>query len=58
MNSYKLNGRAGHYFRKAVCKGLEIEHTEIYKKVKDISSDGTIITKEGKKYKLKLEEIT
>ena len=57
MNSYKLNGRAGHYFRQAVCKGLGIEHTEIYKKVKDISSDGTIITKEGKRYKLKLEEI-
>ena len=57
MNSYKLNGKAGHYFRKAVCEGLGIDHTEIYKKVKDISSNGTITTKEGKNYKLKLEKI-
>ena len=35
MNSYKLNGQAGHYYRKAICEGLNIPHTEIYKTVMD-----------------------
>ena len=57
MNSWKLNGNAGHYFREAVCKGLNIHHTEIYKTVKDIDRDGVIETKDGKKYQLELKEI-
>lgn len=57
MNSYKLNGKAGHFFRQAVCEGLNISHTEIYKVVDKISDDGIITTKKGKKYKLKLEEL-
>jgi len=57
MNSYKLNGRAGHLTRQAICKELGIPHTEIYKVVKDIGSNGIIYTKDGKKYKLKLNEV-
>jgi hypothetical protein len=57
MNSWKLNGLAGHYFRSAVCKGLDIPFGEIYKEVKDIDRHGTITTKGGKKYQLKLEEV-
>jgi hypothetical protein len=54
MNSYKLNGQAGHYYRKAICEGLNIPHTEIYKTVMDISLDGIITTKDGKQFKVKL----
>lgn len=57
MNSYRFNGLAGHFTRLAICEGLNINHTEIYKIVKSLSADGTITTKDGKKYKLKLEEI-
>ncbi len=57
MNAYKLNGQAGHHFRVAVCKKLNIRGTEIYKAVKDISRDGVILTKDGKKYKLELKEL-
>jgi len=57
MNSYKLNGQAGHYYRKAICEGLNIPHTEIYKTVMDISRDGIITTKDGRQFKVKLIEL-
>ena len=46
---------AGHLARQAINRGLNIHHTEIYKIVKSIDSDGTIETHEGKKYKLTLQ---
>ena len=57
MNAYKLNSIAGYITRKAIREGLNIQWTEIYKTVKDITDEGIITTKDGKKYKLKLEEI-
>ena len=33
MNSWKLNGQAGHHYRTAICKALNIPHREIYKTV-------------------------
>ena len=57
MNSYKLNGIVGHTLRSAICKFFSIPHTEIYKKVKDISNDGIITTDGGKQYKVILKEI-
>lgn len=61
MNPYKLNGKAGHYFRNAICNELNLLHSEIYKEVKDLYIDeggnSIIITKDNKKFKLKLEEI-
>lgn len=57
MNAYKLNGFAGHQFRKAVCDGLNISHSEIYKVIESISNDGTIKLKSGNKYKLELKRI-
>lgn len=57
MNSWKLNGIAGHITRYAISQGLEIPHSDIYKTIKDISMDGIIETKEGKRYKLELKEI-
>ena len=57
MNSWKLNGHAGHYFRQAVIKGLCINHSDIYKTIKDIDKNGVIETKDGKKYQLELKEI-
>lgn len=48
---------AGHLTRSAICKGLDIHHTEIYKVVKSVSNDGVIETHDGKKYKLILKEI-
>ncbi len=57
MNSWKLNGMAGHLARQAINRGLDLHHTQIYKVVKSVSVDGTIETHDGKKYKLTLEEI-
>jgi len=57
MNSYKLNGRAGGWYRKAICEGLNIPHKEIYKTLMDISRDGIITTKDGRQFKVKLVEL-
>lgn len=57
MNSYKLNAIAGHTCRAAICESLKIKHTDIYKVVKSISSNGIIETTDGTKFKLKLEKV-
>jgi len=57
MNSYKLNGIAGHTCRAAICESLKIRHIDIYKVVKNIDSNGIIETNDGTKFKLKLEKI-
>lgn len=57
MNAYKLNGRAGGYYRKAICDGLKIPHRDVYKAVKEIHSNGTIVSNDGRKFQLKLVEI-
>ena len=57
MNSWKLNGIAGHITKYAISQGLGIQHNDIYKTIKDISMGGIIETKEGKRYKLELKEI-
>ena len=56
MNAYKLNGSLGHLARTAIVEGLNIHHVDIYYNVEDIQKE-VITTKDGKKYKLKLEEI-
>ena len=57
MNAYKLNGMAGHMFRRSVCDSLKIDHTQIYKAVKDMYSDGKIIMHDGREFKLELIEV-
>ena len=61
MNSYKLNGMAGHYFRMTISKFLNIHWTDIYKTIASIKSTEEkpciIETKKGKKYELILKEI-
>jgi exopolysaccharide biosynthesis protein len=61
MNSYKLNGMAGHYFRMTVSKFLGIHWNDIYKTVDIIESTQqkpcVITTKDGKKYELILKEL-
>ena len=57
MNSWKLNGIAGHLTRRAIVKKLDIPFNEIYKTVKSIDNNGIIETKDGKKYQLELKEI-
>jgi hypothetical protein len=57
MNSYKFNGIAGHVFRKALVDNLNITFKNIYREVKDIESNGNIIMKDGRKFKLKLEQL-
>jgi predicted transcriptional regulator len=57
MNSYRLNGMAGHVTRRAICKSLGIKPSDIYKEVKDMHVDGTVVTKDGKKYQVELREI-
>ena len=34
MNSWKLNGSVGHIARMAICEGLRIHHSRIYKEVR------------------------
>ncbi len=58
MNSWKLNGQAGHLVREAITKGLNIPFIDLYKTVKNIDNKGIIETKDGKKYKLELNEIS
>ncbi len=50
MNAYKLNGRAGHHYRDMICKAIGIPFTQIYKVVKDIKRDGTIILHDGREF--------
>ena len=57
MNAYKLNGVAGHHYRKMIYESLNIPHTQIYKTVKDIDKDGTIMLHDGRKFKPELKEI-
>ncbi len=57
MNSWKLNGIAGHLTRQAICEKLGIHFTQIYKTVKSINENRIIETHDGKKYKLELKEI-
>ena len=56
MNSWKLNNLAGHAFRLAICNSLGLPFSLIYITVKSVEKD-IITTKNGKKYKLVLEEI-
>lgn len=57
MDSWKLNGQAGHHYRQAICKALKIPHTDIYKTVKDIDRNGIITTKDGKQFIMELKEL-
>jgi len=57
MNSWKLNGLAGHHYKSAICKTLNISSRDIYKTVKDIDNKGVITTKDGRRFMMKLEEI-
>lgn len=56
MNSYKLNGMAGHLTRQAIIKGLNITSIELYKTVKSIDNNGIIILHDGRKFKLELKK--
>jgi len=55
MNAYILNGMAGHYYRKAVSEGLGIHWNDIYKTVKTIENDGTLILHDKRRFKVVLE---
>ena len=55
MNAYKLNGGAGHWFRSAIYKHLEISHLDIYKIIQDISRSGVIILKKNLKFQCQRE---
>ena len=56
MNAYRLNSIIATLARQAIIKERNIHYSRVYLEVEDIQSD-TIITKDGKSYKLKLEEI-
>lgn len=55
MNSWKLNGMAGHLTRRTIINGLNISPLDLYKIVKDIDNHGIIVLHDGRKFKLKLE---
>ena len=56
MNAYRLNSIIATLARQAIIKERNIHYSRVYLEVKDIQND-TIINKDGKSYKLKLEEI-
>jgi hypothetical protein len=58
MNSWKLNSIAAYHFKKAVTDSWEIPFTMVYKEVSQIDSEGYILRKNGKVYKLTLIEVT
>lgn len=60
MNSWKLNSIANYSLRLTIAKSLNIPIADVYKTVKDVlnlTNASYILTKDGKKYKLVLEEI-
>jgi hypothetical protein len=57
MNSWKLNGVAGHLARRAIVKGLNITFCQLYKTVKTVTNENVIITQDGSKYCLTLTKI-
>lgn len=58
MNAYKLHGQAGRIFISAICKHLGIAYTEVCRTLKDVNGmTGVIETKDGKQYRIVLEEI-
>ena len=54
MNSYKLNGMAGHLTRQAIMKALDISPSQLYKTIKSIDNNGIILLHDGRKFKLEL----
>lgn len=59
MNSWKFNSTANYVLRAAIYNSLNISPLDVYKTLKSIGtySPDIIETKDGKKYKLVLEEI-
>jgi len=60
MQSWKFNSIANYSLRIAIATSLNIPFSDVYKTVRDIDNNGfrcTVKTKNGKKYKLVLEEI-
>ena len=57
MNSWKFNGIAGCVTRNIICKELNINPSDLYKKVKNITTDGTVTTNEDEVFQFKLEQI-
>ena len=55
MNSWKLNGIAGHLTRQIIIESLNIVPTELYKTVKSINNNGIITLHDGRKFKLELK---
>ena len=58
MNSWKLNGIAGYFFRKAICDAWKVPLPMIYREVVHINAEGHILRRDGKVYKLTLTQIT
>ncbi len=58
MNPFKLNSTIGTVARIAIAESLGISWTEVYKTVKNINCGrNSITTKDGKEYRLVLEEV-
>jgi hypothetical protein len=58
MQSWKFNSIAQAVLRVHIMRSLNIAYTDVYKTIKDVYlPSGIIETKDGKKYKLVLEEI-
>lgn len=56
MNSWRLSNTAQYHLRVAIADSLKIPLNDVYKTIKSLSYS-TVETKDGKKYKLVLEEI-
>ncbi len=58
MNSWKFHSHSSRLVYQAIATKLNLNYTDFYKSLKDFDLiNSNILTKDGKKYKLVLEEI-
>lgn len=57
MNSWKLNGQAGHLTRQAIIKELKMKPSSLYRAVKSIDNNGIITVYNNRKYEVVLKEV-
>lgn len=56
MNPYLFNSKGLRHLIKPIANELNVNIKNIYKEIIDIQPNGDIITKDSRKFKIKLEE--
>jgi hypothetical protein len=58
MNSWKFNSSSQYFLKRAICNFFNIHYTQVYKKVKSIDGQSSVLTtKEGEKYLITLKKL-